>query len=161
MNEGTNMSTEARTILADMRASRRQEFAKLEGLSEERLTEPALWGRHEMDARFILLRYADHEKEHALQVRTTLDGFGWRQTEAQRILGTAKTTRSDLYGALGGLGDVDMDLAPAGDWPLRLTRWHIIQTERTCSVAIAWAADLFRQGREWEQQEKPAGHHVG
>jgi hypothetical protein len=150
------MSTEVRAILADMRASRRQVFAELEGLPEERLTEPALWGGREMDARFILLRYADHEEEHALQVQKTLDGFGWRKTEAQQILGAAEMTRGDLYGALVGLGDADIDLAPEREWPLRLTLWHIVQTERNYTTAITWAADLFRQGREWEQHERPA-----
>ena len=150
------MNSAVRSILADMRATRRQVFAELEGLPEERLTEPAFWGPHERDARFILLRYADHEEEHALQVRKTLDGFGWRQSEAQQILGAAEMTRGDLYGALVGLGDADMDLAPEGEWPLRLTLWHIVQTERNYTTAITWAADLFRQSQEWEQHERPA-----
>ncbi len=149
------MST-TRQLLEEMRRSRRAVFAELEGLQEERWAAPALWGGREMDARFILLRYADHEEEHALQVRKTLDGFGWRQTEAQQILGAAEMTRGHLYGALVGLTDADMDLAPEGEWPLRLTLWHIVQTEINYTSAITWAAELFRQGREWEQHERPA-----
>ena len=104
------MHSEVRMILSDIRASRRQVFAELEGLPEERLTAPALWGGREFDARFVLLRYADHEEEHALQVRKTLDGFGWRQSEAQQILGAACMTRGDLYGALLGLGVRELDV---------------------------------------------------
>jgi hypothetical protein len=149
------MHSEVRMILSDIRASRRQVFAELEGLPEERLTAPALWGGREFDARFVLLRYADHEEEHALQVRKTLDGFGRQQTEAQQILGAACMTRGDLYGALLGLSDADMDLTPEGEWPLRLTLWHIIQSERTYRVATSWAAELHQAGREWKPHERP------
>jgi hypothetical protein len=149
------MDAESRAILADMRASRRRVFAELEGLPEERLTAPALWGGKEMDARFILLRYSDHEEEHALQVRKTLDGFGWRQTEAQQILGAACMTRGHLYGALVGLHDADIDLTPAGEWPLRLILWHMAQTDRSYTAAITWAASLARAGKEWEPNERP------
>ncbi|MEX1158407.1 MAG: DinB family protein, partial [Thermomicrobiales bacterium] len=153
--KGSDMGSEAQLILSDLRASRRQVFAELAGLPEERLNVPAPWGGREFDARFILLRYADHEEEHALQVRKTLDGFGWRQTEAQQILGAAQVTRGDLYGALLGLTDADLDLAPAGEWPLRLTLWHIAQSERTYRAATGWAAELHRAGREWEPNERP------
>jgi uncharacterized damage-inducible protein DinB len=149
------MSAESRAMLADMRASRRQVFAELEGLPEGRLTAPALWGGKEMDARFILLRFADHEEEHALQIRKTLDGFGWRQTEAQQILGAACMTRGDLYGALVGLTDDDIDLTPEGEWPLRLILWHIAQTDRSYTAAITWAAELARAGKAWEPNDRP------
>ncbi len=149
------MESEVRSILADMRMSRRQVFAELEGLTEERLGAPALWGGREFDARFVMLRYADHEEEHALQVRKTLDSFGWRQSEAQQILGAAQMTRGDLYGALLGLGDADMDLTPEGEWPLRITLWHIFQSERTYRVATSWAAALHQAEREWEPHERP------
>lgn len=153
--EEPDMESQARAILADMRASRGRVFAELAGLPEERLNDPARWGGREMDVRFILLRYADHEEEHALQVRKTLDGFGWQQTEAQQILGAAQATRGDLYGALIGLADADLDLAPPGEWPLRLTLWHIAQTDRSYTAATSWAAALYRAGREWEPNERP------
>jgi len=149
------MGAETRAILADMRATRRRVFAELAGLPEKDLTRPALWGGHEMDVRFILLRYADHEEEHELQVRKTLDGFGWRQTEGQQILGAACMTRGDLYGALVGLEGADIDLTPEGEWPLRLILWHIAQTDRSYTAAITWAADLARAGKEWEPNERP------
>jgi hypothetical protein len=154
-NEGDHIVSTTRRLLEEMRTSRRAVFTGLEGMQEARLTQPALWGGREMDARFILLRYADHEEEHALQVRKTLEGFGWRQTEAQQILGAAEMTRGHLYSALVGLTDADMDLAPEGEWPLRLTLWHIVQTEINYTAAITWAADLFRQGREWEPHVRP------
>ncbi|MDQ3547822.1 MAG: DinB family protein, partial [Chloroflexota bacterium] len=138
------MDSGVQALLANMRASRRRVFAELEGLSEERLNAPATWGGREWDARFILLRYADHEEEHALQVQKTLDGFGWQQTEAQQILGAGQVTRGDLYGALIGLTDVDLDVAPSGEWPLRLTLWHIAQSDRSYRVATGWAAELHR-----------------
>jgi uncharacterized damage-inducible protein DinB len=149
------MDSATRTILAEMRATRRQVFDRLAGLPEEQLTNPARWGGRETDARFILLRYADHEEEHALQIRKTLDGFGWRQTEAQQILGAAQMTRGDLYGALVGLSDADLDLTPPGEWPLRLTLWHIAQTDRSYTTATTWAATLHREGKEWTPNERP------
>lgn len=149
------MGAETQAILAEMRETRRRVFDELARLTEERLNDPAQWRGREMGVRFILLRYADHEEEHALQVRKTLDGFGWRQTEAQQILGAAQVTRGDLYGALVGLGDADMELSPPGEWPLRLTLWHIAQTERSYTAATRWAAELYRAGREWEPNERP------
>jgi hypothetical protein len=149
------MDDATRAILVDMRETRRRVFAELAGLPEERLNEPAQWGGREFDVRFILLRYADHEEEHALQVRKTLDGFGWRQSEAQQILGAAQVTRSDLHGTLIGLTDADMDVAPPGEWPVRLTLWHIAQSDRTYRAATLWAAELHRAGREWERNEQP------
>lgn len=149
------MGAETRAILAEMRETRRHVFAALAGLPEERLNDAAAWGGREFDVRFILLRYADHEEEHALQVRKTLDGFGWRQSEAQQILGAAQTTRGDLYGALIGLTDADLDLAPPGEWPLRLTLWHIAQSERTYRAATSWAAALRREGKDWERNQQP------
>jgi hypothetical protein len=149
------MAAETQAILAAMRETRRRVFAELESLPESRLTEPARWGGREMDVRFILLRYADHDEEHALQIRKTLDGFDWRQSEAQQILGAACITRGDLYGALLGLTNADVDLAPEGEWPLRLTFWHIAQTERSYTAATRWAAELFRAGKDWERNERP------
>ena len=146
---------QVQTTITEMRESRRRIFAALADLPEQRLTDGAQWGGREMDVRFILLRYADHEEEHALQVRKTLDGFGWRQTEAQQILGAASVTRGDLYGALVGLTDADLDSAPDGEWPLRQILSHITQSDRSYRAATIWAAELHRAGRTWEPNSRP------
>ena len=136
-----------RGMLAEMRATRRDRFRDLAGLTEEQLNVEGVWSRGPMDVRFMLLHIADHEDDHRLQLAGLLVDAGARQSRAARILGHAETTRGELLGALVGLTDADLDLTPPGEWPLRHTLAHILHVERRYLCAVWHAVELFRAGQ--------------
>jgi hypothetical protein len=140
------MASELRSILAEMRATRRARFAELERLPPERLDATSSWGRGPADVRFLLLRIVDHEEEHQMHIAGLLAGAGFRQTTAQRILAAAERTRGELLGVLVGLTDEDLDLAPVGEWPLRHTLEHILRSEERYLAATRYAVERFQSG---------------
>jgi uncharacterized damage-inducible protein DinB len=144
------MGIEVRRLLAELRSARRAVCAELHALPPERMTVPTIWARAAADVRFMFLRYADHEEEHALQLARWLAEFGFTQTTAQRALGAAEMTRGDLLAVLVGLDDADLDRTPEGEWPLRRTLAHLIGAEQSYTVQTAWAVERFRSGLAWE-----------
>jgi uncharacterized damage-inducible protein DinB len=140
-----------RTILADMRAHRRETFTALADTPESSMTLQNVWRRQPDSVRFFFLRFADHEEEHALQIAAMLQGLTFQQTRAQRILGAAEATRGQLLAALVGLIDADLDLTPPGEWPLRRTLAHIIQVERSYTRATLHSIELYRAGLPYER----------
>jgi uncharacterized damage-inducible protein DinB len=145
-----------RTILADMRAHRRETFATLAETPESRMELTNIWRRQPDNVRFFFLRFADHEEEHALQIAAMLQDLGFQQTRAQRILGAAEVTRGELLAALVGLSDADLDLTPQGEWPLRRTLTHVIQVERSYTRATTHSIDLYRAGLPYERHQPVA-----
>jgi uncharacterized damage-inducible protein DinB len=146
------MPSEIRSILAAMRASRRAIFGALEGTPSEQMGLERTWGGGlPVDVRFYFLRFADHEEEHAVQAARTLAGFDFVQSEAQRILAAAEVTRGELYAALVGLTDADLDLTPAGEWPLRRTLAHVIEVERSYTRNTSHAVECYLLGQPWER----------
>jgi uncharacterized damage-inducible protein DinB len=150
------MPTEARSLLADLRSTFRSTVAELASVPEARMLAENAWGGKPVDVRFFFLRFADHEEEHHLQVENLLAEFGFRQSTAQRILGAAEATHGELYGALVGLTDDDLDVAPetpVGEWPLRRTLVHVIHSELSYIRNTTHAIELARAGRPWERPE--------
>lgn len=147
------MRSEIHSILAGMRSSRRAIFDTLQGTPESRMGYETTWANGPMDVRFMFLRFADHEEEHALQVSTMLDASGFRQSTVQRILAAAEVTRGDLLATLLGWTDRDLDVAPSGEWPLRRTLAHIIQVERSYTRATVHSTELFQAGQPWVAPE--------
>ncbi len=145
------MPSEIRATLASMCSNRRAVFEDLQGIPESRMTYETQWAGGPMDVRFIFLRFADHEEEHALQIAEMLEDEGFRQTTAQRILAAAEVTRGDLLATLIGLTDGDLDVAPEGEWPLRRTLAHIINVEHSYRVNTAYSVQLAREGKAYER----------
>ena len=141
--------SELRELLAQHRNQRRDVYATLQDVPAEGMSAETTWGGGPVDVRFMFLRFADHEEEHELSVQTRLIEAGFQQTTAQRILARAEMTRGDLLGALVGLTDADLDLTPAGEWPLRRTLAHILFAERAYRVWTLHAVECFQAGREF------------
>lgn len=144
------MSAEVRSILSQMRASRRLVCDELHSLSADRLTAETTWAGGPVDVRFMLLRFADHEEEHALQIARALTNFGFRQSKSQRALAAAAVSRGELLATMTGLGDDDLDRQPQGEWPLRRTLAHLVTSGHSYVVNTLHAVVRYRQGLPWE-----------
>jgi hypothetical protein len=133
--------SEIRTVLADLRAARREAYEAVRTTPDERMLHENRWGGIMMDVRFFHLRFADHDEEHGLSIADKLADFGFRQSKAQRALGAAAVTHGELLGALIGLTDGDLDRAPGGEWPLRRTLGHLTHVEHTYRINTLHAAE--------------------
>lgn len=142
-------TTTVESILQATRTSRRQTFERLAGTPEEHLSKMTRWGEGPADARYLFLRFSDHEEEHALQVEHTLRSMlGWQHTKVQMILDAAERTRGDLLASLVGLTDDDLDVAPvepAGEWTLRQILAHLVAVEHSYRINTLYAVDQFRK----------------
>jgi hypothetical protein len=141
---------DVQTILANLRHHRREVFDDLQGVPERRMTDETTWAGGPADVRFMFLRFADHDEEHAIQIEGLLQEQGFRQSDAQRMLARADMTRAELSGALVGLTDGDLDLTPPGEWPLRLTLSHMIETENRYTLNARYAIERFQAGLRFE-----------
>ena len=138
-------------LLNSTRAARRQAFHRLAATPEAHLNKMTRWGRGPADARYLFLRFADHEEEHAHQVGHTLrHALGWQPTKVQMVLGMAERTRGDVLAALTGLSEGDMNSAPAepaGEWTLRQILTHLVATEHSYRINTLHAAEQHRKGQ--------------
>lgn len=142
--------SEGRTVLAEIRAARREAIAAVMHTPDDHMLRENRWGGGPVDVRFFHLRFADHDEEHGLSIAATLAELGFRQTRAQRILGAMEATHGDLLGALVGLEDDDLDRAPVGEWPLRRTLAHLTEVEHTYRINTLHAAELHLAGQRFE-----------
>lgn len=148
--KGNDMVLQPWDIPDDIRSNRRELFADLAGLPDEHLNLMTRWAYGPTDARYMTLRFSDHEEEHGLQIEHTLRSMlGWQPTHVQLILASAERTRGDLLAALVGLGDDDLDVAPIdpeGEWPLRKIMVHLIATEHSYRINTLHAVEQYRKG---------------
>ncbi|CAN5327959.1 hypothetical protein BH23CHL1_BH23CHL1_15240 [soil metagenome] len=144
------MASDLQSVLDDIRTTRREMFVDLAQVPEEHLNKMTRWGYGPTNARYMFLRFSDHEEEHGLQIEHTLRGMlGWQPSHAQLILGAAERTRGDLLAALVGLTDDDLDavpVEPAGEWPLSQTLVHAIATEHSYRINTLHAVERHRAG---------------
>jgi hypothetical protein len=139
---------ELQSILAEMRGARWEHCAALAGVTTAQMALPVnfametmLTGKSKPDladderanVRWMFLRFSDHLEEHALQAEDLLrNHLNIRRTEAQMLLAAMQRARGDLYAALVGLTDADLDVEPVdppGEWPLRRILTHLISVE--------------------------------
>lgn len=144
------MSESLQLLLDSTRGARRVAFDGLMDLPEDHLDKMTRWGYGPADARYLALRFSDHEEEHAIQVEHLLRAeFGWQPSKVQLVLGVAERTRGDLLAAITGLSDDDLDIAPhtpAGEWTLRQILMHLVATEHSYRVNTLYAVDQHRKG---------------
>jgi uncharacterized damage-inducible protein DinB len=146
---GNSMSERYQDKLDAIRSHRRTVFNRLAATNDSHLTKRTRWGRGPADARYLFLRFSDHEEEHARQVQDNLAALGWRPTKVQRILEMAERTRGEILAALVGLGDDDLDVAPvepAGEWTLRQILVHLVDTEHSYRINTLHAVSKYLAG---------------
>jgi hypothetical protein len=146
------MSETLEKTLDSIRTDRRAIFSRLEQTPEEHLNKMTRWGYGPADARYLFLRFSDHEEEHALQIGHLLQAQPeWQPSKVQCILSAAERTRGDVLAALVGLTDDDLDTVPdkpAGEWPLRQIMTHLIATEHSYRINTLHAVERYRNGQE-------------
>jgi hypothetical protein len=104
-------------VLTQLHLTRDDVVARLNGIADADLQAPAIYGGHEVDVRYRLHLLSSHEREHAGQVARTLRDIGFRQTEAQMILGHAEVARGHIEGMLIGIPDALLTRVPSGGIP--------------------------------------------
>lgn len=105
-------------------------IATFSTLGDAELRAPSLWEGITIDVRFLLMRFAHHEREHTDQIRKWYVYRGGPQTETARLLGLCWEQHGALEGTLIGAPDDILDREPAnGDWPIRRILTHIGSAE--------------------------------
>lgn len=110
----------------------------LAGVTDAQLDSPTDWAGFLVDLRFRLHRFAAHERQHLVQAYKTLQATGFRQSEAQLILGEAEMARAQLIAVTLGLPDAAAEQSQGGASVVELLR-EAEQGERTLLAAIRTA----------------------
>lgn len=143
------MSTDQVTaMLAEVRKEREATLAAVTTISREELRY-ATGNERWSSARRVMLRFADHLREHALQIRLVRERTQTMPTEPQMILALAEQAWGDVLAATIGLSDYDLDRSPApGQWSVRQVLEHMIKGERDYQemIAKARAGKVVAQG---------------
>jgi uncharacterized damage-inducible protein DinB len=117
-------------LIAEFDRAREDSLRLLINLTDEELRAPQVWGGMDIDVRFQLMRFAQHEREHTAQIRKWRLQCGKPYTEADRLLGLAWQANGRLEATLAGAPDDVLDRDPAnGDWPIRRILAHISSAE--------------------------------
>ncbi|HLT21042.1 MAG TPA: DinB family protein [Thermomicrobiales bacterium] len=153
--------SELPSLLRDLRDERRAHDAELSAVTGDQMELPTSFTFETMmtqrkgemtgaDVRWMFLRRFDHVEEHTIQIEDHLENrFGIIQTQAQRYLAANEVARGDLYAALMGLSDDDLDDEPSdppGEWSLRTILAHLVNVERSYMQNCLWAVEKFRNG---------------
>lgn len=106
-------------------------LAELESLNCEELrysTANARWN----SVRRVMLRFGDHVREHTTQLIAAREDIGAAPNMPQRLLACAQEAYGRLLGAMVGLCDEHLDMAPAeGEWTPREILDHLIATQQS------------------------------
>lgn len=92
-------------VLERMLATHDECMAGLADLSPADLDAETNWVSWNLDVRFRLHRFAEHDREHLVQLRKTYAAVGFVPTEPQRILEEAEAARGALEALLIGVRD--------------------------------------------------------
>jgi hypothetical protein len=125
-----------------------QVLARFSSLADERLTDGWTWRDDgpRLTIRHALYRSLDEEQAAA--------AVAIPQTEATATLSLAQHAFGDLRGLLTGLEETRIDEVPApGEWTVRQTLTHMIETERRYEAQVEWA----RRRRDDEPVRIPQG----
>ena len=110
------------------------------------------WAWKEYDEegiRFALLM-AHHElRDLAVTIEDERARSATPITAAQRLLGLYHDAYRDLSGALAGIGDDELDRAPAeGEWPVREVLSHMLGAESGFRTSMVLALRIRRAGQD-------------
>ena len=121
-------------ILGRMDAVYDRAIDTLAGTSPADLLAPTIWAGWPLDVQFRLLRFAAHERQHRVHAAKILAALGFRQSEAQMILGQAEIARGALLASLAGL-PADLGVrSPGGGLPSAAELVALAATEEESSV---------------------------
>lgn len=117
-------------MLAELRREREATLAAVTSIPREELrysTGHARWS----SARRVMLRFGDHLREHALQVRNVRRLNNDQLSEPQMMLALAEQAWGDVLASVIGLSDEELDHVPGpGQWSVRRVFEHMIESER-------------------------------
>lgn len=117
-------------LVRDLDQVREEALTALVDVTDAELRAPSRWERIDIDVRFLLLRFAHHEREHTDQIHKWRASRGTHQTEAERLLGLCWKQSATLEGHLIGAPDDALDRDPGdGKWPIRRILKHISGSE--------------------------------
>ena len=137
--------SELDSLLAQIRAMREQTLAETAGLTEADFALPTGMPRWD-DLRRVLLRFADHIREHASQAQAARVAAGHTPTPPERMLAEAELAWGMLLGVTVGLSDEDAATPPPdGCWSVVQVLEHVLKTEETYLSAVR-AAKANRTG---------------
>ncbi len=115
---------------------REQTLAETAGLTEADFALPTGMPRWD-DLRRVLLRFADHMREHASQAQAARVAAGHAPTPPERMLAEAELAWGMLLGVTVGLSDEDASTPPPdGGWSVVQVLEHVLKTEETYLNAV-------------------------
>ena len=119
-------------------------------LSDADLARPWAWKEYDEEGIRFALLMAHHELR---DLAATLEDERARSdtplTLAQRILGEYHDAYRDLTGALAGIGDDELDTAPAeGEWPVRQIVEHMLGAESGFRTSMVLALRIRRASQQ-------------
>ncbi|MFN8556090.1 MAG: DinB family protein [Dehalococcoidia bacterium] len=100
-------------VLAQLQEAHDEAMDGLANVAGAELEAPTNWASWDVDVRFRLQRFADHDREHLVQIRKTLAAIGFVPTEPQRLLEEAAAARGDLEARLVGVTEDSAGAAAA------------------------------------------------
>ena len=131
--------TELDTLLAQIRQMREQTLAECADLTEADFNLPTGMPRWD-DLRRVLLRFADHMREHASQAQAARVAAGHAPTPPERMLAEAELAWGMLLGVTVGLSDEDATTSPPdGGWSVVQVLEHVLKTEENYLDAVRMA----------------------
>jgi hypothetical protein len=132
-------------LLAKIRQSREQTLIECADLTEAEFALPTGMPRWD-DLRRVLLRFADHMREHASQAQAARVAAGHAPTPPERMLAEAELAWGMLLGVTVGLSDEDAaGQPPDGGWSVMQVVEHVLKTEENYLNAVRAAKTLKNQ----------------
>ena len=118
-------------------------------LSDADLEKPYAWEAYDEDGlRFALLTAHHMLRDAHAHVAAMRLGAGQPFTEAQRTLAQFHEAYRDLTGALAGVSEAELDVAPPNEqWPIRQVLQHALGAEMAFLTAIELALEAVRGGK--------------
>ncbi len=124
-------------LLAQIRATREETLRTLQDVTEAEFalrTDLQRWD----DLRRVLLRFADHMREHSNQLEDARQKTGTGPTMPQRMLAEAERAWGQLLAATVGLDDETASHQPDdGGWSVLQVLEHIAEVEQNVLLAAA------------------------
>ena len=128
-------------------------------LPDDGMARPWAWNEYDEEGLRFALLMAQHElRDLAVRLAALRTA---PPTQAQRILAQYHEAYRDLTGALAGLHDADLDVAPApGEWPVRGALEHMVGADVGFLAVIQWSrsadaprdeADMNTRRRKWRE----------
>ena len=133
------------SLITQIRQMREQTLAECADLTEADFALPTGMPRWD-DLRRVLLRFADHMREHASQAGAARAATGNAPNPPERMLAEAELAWGMLLAATVGLSDEDAATPPPdGGWSVAQVLEHVLKTEENYLNAV----------RQAKSQKKP------